>query len=162
MKKTVLIFGLLMANVLAAQEIPLNAKEVIKSFYTEALGEQQGYQWLHHLCTEIGPRPSGSEAANEAARWAQLEMLQVGADTAWLQPVEVPKWHRGAEWSKVISKGVTTVLPTTALGGSVPTPLEGILAEVVEVDSFEQLERLGRAGIEGKIVFTTRTWTRYD
>ena len=69
MKKTVLIFGLLMANVLAAQETPLNAKEVIKSFYTEALGEQQGYQWLHHLCTEIGPRPSGSEAANEAARW---------------------------------------------------------------------------------------------
>ena len=153
MKKIGLIFGLLMAALLSAQETPLNAKDVIKSFYTEALGEQQGYQWLHHLCTEIGPRPSGSEAANEAARWAQLEMLQAGADTAWLQPVEVPKWHRGAEWSKVISKGGTTVLPTTALGGSVPTPLDGILAEVVEVGSFEQLERLGRAGIEGKIVF---------
>ena len=153
MKKTALIAGLLLSTVLSAQEVPVNAQEVIKSLYTEALGEQQGYNWLHHLCTEIGPRPSGSEAANEAARWVQAEMLQAGADTSWLQPVEVPKWYRGDEWSKVLFEGASVTLPTTALGGSVPTPIDGITAEVVEVDSFEELEAIGRAGIEGKIVF---------
>ena len=71
MKNTALLLGFLWATLLSAQEIPENAKEVIKSLYTEALGEQQGYQWLQHLCTGIGPRPSGSEAANEAAKWAQ-------------------------------------------------------------------------------------------
>ena len=47
----------------------------------------------------------------------------------------------------------TLSLPTTALGGSVPTPKEGIRAAVVEVGSFEELEALGKEGIEGKIVF---------
>ena len=34
-----------------------------------------------------------------------------------------------------------------------PTPKEGVRAEVVEVGSFEELEALGREGVEGKIVF---------
>jgi len=80
-------------------------------------------------------------------------MLNAGADTAWLQEVEVPKWYRGAEWSKAYAGGEPIALPTTALGGSVPTPKEGVRAEVVEVGSFEELEALGREGVEGKIVF---------
>lgn len=137
----------------AASQVDADKAAVIKSIYTEALGEQQGYEWLRYMCEVIGPRPSGSEAANEAARWAKVAMLQAGADTAWLQEVEVPKWYRGPEWSKAYAGGEPISLPTTALGGSVPTPKEGVRAEVVEVGSFEELEALGRAGVEGKIVF---------
>ena len=137
----------------AASQVDADKAAVIKSIYTEALGKQQGYEWLRYMCEEIGPRPSGSEAANEAARWAKVAMLQAGADTAWLQEVEVPKWYRGPEWSKAYAGGEPISLPTTALGGSVPTPKEGVRAEVVEVGSFEELEALGRAGVEGKIVF---------
>ena len=137
----------------AASQVDADKAAVIKSIYTEALGTQQGYEWLKYMCEEIGPRPSGSEAANEAARWAKLAMLQAGADTAWLQEVEVPKWDRGDEWSKAYAGGAPIALPTTALGGSVPTPKEGVKAEVVEVGSFEELEALGEEGIKGKIVF---------
>ena len=137
----------------AASQVDADKAAVIKSIYTEALGEQQGYEWLRYMCEVIGPRPSGSEAANEAARWAKVAMLQAGADTAWLQEVEVPKWYRGPEWSKAYAGGEPISLPTTALGGSVPTPKEGVRAEVVEVGSFEELEALGRARVEGKIVF---------
>lgn len=153
MRKLALIAVMACAGVAQAQEIPSDAKALIKSLYTEALGEQQGYQWLKYMCEEIGPRPSGSEAANEAARWAQQALLDAGADTAWLQPVDVPKWHRGEEWSKAYAGGEPVVLPTTALGGSVPTPAEGVRAAVVEVGSFEELEALGEAGLKGKIVF---------
>jgi hypothetical protein len=40
----------------------------------------------------------------------------------------------------------------TALGDSVPTPPEGLTAEVVVVNSFEELEALGRDRVAGKIV----------
>jgi carboxypeptidase Q len=153
MKKAVLFILLGMSIQVCAQQLSTEAKDVIKSIYTEALGEQQGYKWLHHICTEIGPRPSGSDAANKAAEYTKQMMLDAGADTAWLQPVEVPKWHRGAEWSKAFAGGESVALPTTALGGSVPTPKEGIRAAVVEVGSFEELEALGKEGLEGKIVF---------
>lgn len=153
MKKVALFILSGMSIQVSAQQLPTEAKDVIKSIYTEALGEQQGYKWLHHICTEIGPRPSGSDAANQAAEYTKQMMLDAGADTAWLQPVEVPKWHRGAEWSKAYAGGEPLALPTTALGGSVPTPKEGIRAAVVEVGSFEELEALGKEGLEGKIVF---------
>ena len=58
----------------------------------------------------------------------------------------MPKWYRGDEWSKAYAGGEPIALPTTALGGSVPTPKEGVRAEVVEVGSFEELEALGREG----------------
>lgn len=153
MKKRWIALAVLATAQVSGQEIPENAKEVIKSMYTEALGEQQGYNWLHHICTEIGPRPSGSEASNQASRYTMQMMLDAGADTAWLQPVEVPKWHRGDEWSKAYAGGEPVSLPTTALGGSIPTPAEGVRAEVVEVGSFEELAALGEEGVKGKIVF---------
>ena len=153
MMKFSVLAVLALAGFSAASQVDTDKAAVIKSIYTEALGTQQGYEWLRYMCEEIGPRPSGSEAANEAARWAKLAMVQAGADTAWLQEVEVPKWYRGDEWSKAYAGGAPISLPTTALGGSVPTPKEGIKAEVVEVGSFEELEALGEEGIKGKIVF---------
>lgn len=154
MKKLAIIAATLASTLtVVGQELPSDANKVIKSLYTEALGEQQGYQWLKYMCEEIGPRPSGSEAANEAARWTMQQMLDAGADTAWLQEVEVPKWYRGKEWSKANAGGEWVDLPTTALGGSVATPKEGITAEVIEVGSFEELEALGKEKIHGKIVF---------
>lgn len=153
MMKYSVLAVLALAGFSAASQVDADKAAVIKSIYTEALGTQQGYEWLRYMCEEIGPRPSGSEAANEAARWAKHTMMEAGADTVWLQEVEVPKWYRGEEWSKAYAGGEPVSLPTTALGGSVPTTKEGIRAEVVEVGSFEELEELGREGVEGKIVF---------
>ena len=114
MKKLVLA-ALLAAGFSAQAQVDADKAALIKSIYTEALGGQQGYEWLKYMCEEIGPRPSGSEAANEAARWAMREMLNAGADTAWLQEVEVPKWYRGEEWCTMSMGGREVNLPTTAL-----------------------------------------------
>ena len=37
-----------------------------------------------------------------------------------------------------------------------PTSVSGLKANIVEVKSFEELEKLGKAAVEGKIVFYNR------
>jgi Iap family predicted aminopeptidase len=44
------------------------------------------------------------------------------------------------------------------LGGSVGTPKEGIVASVVVVSTFEELERLGAGKVKGKIVLYDMAW----
>jgi hypothetical protein len=67
----------------------------------------------------------------------------------------VPHWVRGAkeEASLKLVNGKTYPLKAVALGNSVGTPAEGITAEVIEVKNFTELDKLGKAGVEGRIVF---------
>jgi carboxypeptidase Q len=66
----------------------------------------------------------------------------------------VPHWVRGKkEKCIVFSANTTKDLSVCALGGSVATPEKGLKAPVVEVNSFEDLEKLGENSIRGKIVF---------
>ena len=51
-----------------------------------------------------------------------------------------------------MAKGTTQKVVLTALGGSIATPENGLTAEVVVVESFDELEKLGRRQVEGKIV----------
>lgn len=131
---------------------------MLQSIYRTSLLEGQSYEWLDHLCNQIGGRLSGSLNAERAVEWAKQELEGLELDRVWLQPVLVPKWVRGPKEFALIETepGVTFNVPITALGGSVATPSVGLKAEVVEVQNFEDLERLGREVIEGKIVFFNR------
>ena len=78
-----------------------------------------------------------------------------------LEKILVPHWIRGEERAELVKfPGQIAAMPQriilTALGGSVATPPNGLTAAVVAVDSFEELEALGRAGVEGKIVMFNR------
>lgn len=130
----------------------------LESFYRTSLLEGQSYDWLDYLSNQIGGRLSGSLNAERAVAWAKEELEALELDRVWLQPVLVPKWVRGPKEFALIETepGVTFNVPITALGGSVATPSVGLKAEVVEVQNFEDLERLGREAIEGKIVFFNR------
>jgi len=66
------------------------------------------------------------------------------------------RWERGeGESGGVVVDGTENPLSICALGGSVATPPEGITAELVEVKSLAEAERLGERG-RGKIVFFNR------
>jgi len=90
--------------------------------------------------------------------WGKEELDAMGLDRVWLQPVMVPKWIRGTfEYANIESSpGNTINVPVCALGGSVATPLSGIRAEVIEVQSFEELNALSKDLVKGKIVFYNR------
>lgn len=129
---------------------------VIRSIYDEALGKGEGHENLHYLCKEIGARLSGSDELGEAIVWGESLLKTLNPDTVFKQPVMVPKWTRGDhESASFTSKGVTNRARITALGGSVGTN-GTIQAKVIEVKQFEELEALGRAKIEGKIIFYNR------
>lgn len=130
----------------------------IKQFYDTSLLEGHAYDWLDYLTNRIGSRLSGSLGAERAVAWTKSELDSVGLDRVYLQPVKVPKWVRGPKEFALIetAPGITFNVPITALGGSVATPSVGLKAPVVEVKGIEDLAKLGRENIEGKIVFYNR------
>lgn len=121
------------------------------------LTENVGYEWLRHLC-EIGPRLSGSENYEKAIHWAEAQLKKIGCDSVWLQPVMVPHWVRGdLEKASLTDSKIfgTRNLKIAALGGSVATPPHGIIANVIEVQSFDELKK-HKDEVKNKIVFFSR------
>ena len=132
-------------------------REIAEQFVSSALKERKGYEALQNLC-RIGPRLSGSKNSLIAINWAKNKMIEMGFDSVWLQPVLVPHWERGNIQKAMIvnSKNFTGIeLNILALGGSVGTPPEGIAANVIEVKSFEELEKR-KDEVKGKIVFFSK------
>ncbi|KAA5547446.1 M20/M25/M40 family metallo-hydrolase [Adhaeribacter rhizoryzae] len=130
---------------------------VIRNIYREALTQGKSYENLRYLCTQIGPRLSGSEGAAKAVTYTQKLMESYGFDRVYLQDVMVPHWVRGEKEKAFFKSSVgKQEVPICALGGSVGTGKKGIKAQVVEVQSFEELQQLGREKVQGKVVFFNR------
>lgn len=148
---------LLYSQMSVVQRYDSVAKEIVR----EALGSNRSYEMLHDLCTTIGHRISGSPQAAKAVEWSRKMMVSYGFDNVHLEPVMVPRWVRGPveEAELIFASGKREKLPITALGGSVGTPADGIVAELIEVKSFDELRRLGDMA-KGKIVFFNRPMDR--
>ena len=132
---------------------------MIKKIYDEVLKHGECYNNLAYLCSNIGGRLSGSPQAAKAVDWGKSVMEGLKLDRIELQPVTVPHWVRGEkEQAFIINHKTGARLETQicALGGSIATPPQGIEAEVIEVMNFEELEKLGKEKINGKIVFYNR------
>lgn len=129
---------------------------MLRKIYDYYLLKSKCYSNLEFLTTKIGGRLSGSSQAEQAVYWAKKAMYEAGADTVILQPCKVPHWVRGQKESCVLSSSKLNLkeeLKCIALGSSVGTGAKGINANVVEVSSFEELEKLGVKELKGKIVF---------
>lgn len=132
----------------------LDDQKILDEFYRTALTGSSVYPWLEDLCLKIGHRLSGSPQADQAVEYAFSLMDSLGIHPR-KQPVMVPHWVRGEQEMAyyTTASGQKGVLNICALGGSIATPEEGIMAPVVEVGDWQELEALGREKIEGKIVF---------
>ncbi|MGC2449211.1 MAG: M20/M25/M40 family metallo-hydrolase [Candidatus Sulfotelmatobacter sp.] len=131
----------------------LNELESIK---LSALADDYAYQRVAHLTENIGPRISGSLQAKAAVDYVAGELRKLGLDVQ-LEEVKVPHWVRGAETAELVEysgqvPGTTQKIVLTALGGSTSTPVEGLNADVVVVNNFDELRALGRDKVAGKIV----------
>lgn len=133
-------------------------RETVGSILREALVRGESYAKLEEL-VEVAPhRLSASPGAAAAIEWARQQMIEDGLENVRLEPCTVTHWERGdTELLRIVSPPqlAGTRLPILALGGSIATPKHGLVAEVVEVRSFEELRELGD-GARGKIVFFNR------
>ncbi len=126
-----------------------------------ALADQEGMDKLTYLCDRIGNRLSGSTALERAVTWAAAQMKADGLSNVVTPSVRVPHWVRGNE-SAALTEPVARPLTILGLGGSIGTPKRGITAEVVPVSSFEDLEKRGRAAVQGRIVLFNVPYEGYN
>lgn len=156
---TLIVFFTLLSQ-LPAQSLSNDTDAAyLRKIYDQALTDGRCYPWLEYLSLNIGNRLSGSASAEKAVQWTKSMLDTLGLDSVWLQPVMVPHWVRGeAEQVRVTGspKYGTFDMKALALGGSVGTASRGISAEVVEVKTWEELDKLNERGIRGKIVFYNR------
>jgi hypothetical protein len=157
--KKIILFSLLIFTISNIQAQNDTDAFKIKDIYSETLTKSQAYPWLYSLTTNIGGRISGSPEAMAAVEYTRQMLDTLGLDSVWIQPCYVPHWERGdKEQARIVnSKTMGTVdLTILALGNSVGTGNNGITAEVIEVQSLDEVETLGREKIKGKIVFFNR------
>ena len=129
-----------------------------------ALQSDYSYNQAGYMANNIGPRLSGSAQAARSVEYVAAEMRKLGLDVR-LQKCMVPHWVRGEEHGELIefegmAAGTVQKVVLTALGGSIATPNEGMTGEIVVVANFDELNALGRKGVEGKIVLFNNKFDR--
>jgi Zn-dependent M28 family amino/carboxypeptidase len=135
---------------------PPQLMKEMKQLQQAALASDYAYRQVAHLSNNIGPRLTGSAQAQKAVEYVADEMRRLGLEVR-LEKVMVPHWVRGEETAALVgyqgqAPGTTQKVLLTALGGSVATPPQGLTAEVVVVNDFDELTALGRDRVAGKIV----------
>lgn len=138
-------------------QTPAAEEAALRAFFSEALGRGQAFGNRNALVAQHPGRLAGSKNLKGAVEWAEKTLGTLGLDRVYKQDVLVPHWERGEkEMVTMLAGGSIVALNAFALGGSEPTPTGGIMAEVVEVQSLDEVATLGREKIAGKIVFYNR------
>ncbi len=134
-------------------------REVADRLIDAALADSFAYERLTEMVDLFGHRVSGSENLELALDWILENMEKDGLENVRSEPVMVPHWVRGDESLELVVPR-RLKLPMLGLGGSIGTPPEGIRAEVLVVNSFDELEARSPEA-RGKIVLLNAPFTSY-
>jgi hypothetical protein len=160
-----LVSGLMLATLVRAAEPAAApapapgdpAADTVNRIFAEALAHGRAHDQLRELTTLHPGRLAGSKSLEGAVTWGAQVLGGMGLTRVYLQDCMVPHWERGAPESVELLTGSNPEpLAAVALGNSAATPADGLIANVVEVHSLEEVRQLGRAGVAGKIVFFNR------
>ena len=129
---TFLVAAATFAQSVSAESDP--AQATLERIRTSAMQSDWAFERLADLTDKIGPRLSGSPQAEAAVQQVAAAMRAAGFNVS-LQPVRVPHWVRGIETGEITDYPgrpgkLTQKLHLTALGGSVATAANGVLAQV--------------------------------
>ncbi len=123
--------------------------------------DNHAYHKLIELCDDIGHRVSGSESLLKATEWAKITLAKDGHVNSQTELVMVEHWVRGEESCELLEPRAKP-LSMLGLGRSIGTAPQGIEAEVVVVDSKEELDGLNESDVKGKIVVFNATMPQYS
>jgi carboxypeptidase Q len=135
----------------------------IRRLSDEILVNGRAYDNLRYLTKQIGGRLAGSPQMVKAEKWGQQTLQASGADKVWLQECMVPHWVRGGRDEAVVyyplaaKQGVgfargSKQLDVIALGNSIGSGRNGVQGDVIEIQSFEDLDEK-KDKVKGRVVF---------
>jgi hypothetical protein len=125
----------------------------------QALTDPTAFSIVESLSTEVGPRLAGSEAAARARDWGVAKLKALGFSNVHVEPFPITAWARGPE-SAALTAPYPASLAIIGLGGSVPTPPEGLEGEVVVFRAYADLLAAPPGSLTGKIAVVTQGMAR--
>jgi carboxypeptidase Q len=168
MKIRLLFILLLFCANLFAQQPPILYSEKtldnLEKIQQAALFSEYALRQTAYLSNNIGPRLTGSPQAERAVQYVADELRKLGLEVR-LQKLSVPHWVRGDEHGELtefegMANGTTQKVVLAALGGSIATDANGLVGEIIVVNSFDELKSLGKDKIKGKIVLFNNKFDR--
>jgi hypothetical protein len=124
-----------------------------------ALKDPTAYNYVESLSVEVGPRLAGSEAAARARDWAVVKLTSLGFAKVHVEPFPITAWLRGPEDAEIVSPRPQK-LAIIGLGGSVPTPPEGVEGDVALFHTYADLLAAAPGSLTGKIAVVTQPMPR--
>jgi len=125
----------------------------------QALTDPTAYAVVESLSTEVGPRLAGSEATARARDWGIAKLKALGFSNVHVEPFPIIAWARGPE-SATLTAPYPASLAILGLGGSVPTPPEGVEGEAVVFRAYADLLAAPPGSLAGKIAVVTQGMAR--
>ena len=160
-KRTVLfiLLGFWVARGFAAGSEPADYQPEAQRLTQAATNSLFGFSRLATMCDTFGPRFTGSKNLEAAIDWCLAEMKKDGFLNVRGEEVTVPRWVRGSESIELLLPR-RREMPMLGLGGSIGTPPEGIMADVLVVSGFDDLKNRA-SEVKGKIVLFNVPFTEY-
>jgi hypothetical protein len=143
------------APALAADPLQAGAEAV----RDKALADPTAYDLIESLSVDVGPRMAGSEAAARARDWGVARLRALGFSNVHVEPFPITAWRRGPEEAEITAPHPQT-LAIIGLGGSVPTPPEGVEGEIVLFRAYADLLAAPAGSLTGKIAVVTQPMAR--
>ncbi|MFI4933310.1 MAG: M28 family peptidase [Caulobacterales bacterium] len=124
-----------------------------------ALSDPTAYDYIESLSVDVGPRLAGSEAAARARDWGLARLKALGFANVHVEPFPITAWSRGPEDAEIVSPHPQK-LAIIGLGGSVPTPPDGVEGEVALFHTYADLLAAPPGSLTGKIAVVTQPMVR--
>ncbi|KAJ6625715.1 Carboxypeptidase Q [Pseudolycoriella hygida] len=119
------------------------------------------YNTLSEFIDTFGPRYSGTKSLENAIDFMNEKLKEVGLENVHTENATIPNWQRGFESAQLVQPHPQN-LPMLGIGPSPATPAGGIVADVVVVESFDELNSLSDDAVRGKIVVFVPVWVSYE
>ena len=158
MNRPVLFLSILAASLAAATSwgADTSSETIANALRDRAMrGDSVAWSFVSELTTRIGPRPAGSAAERAAAEWSAQKLRSLGFENVRIETFPMTAWVRGTERVTITAPSPQSVV-AAALGGSPPTPANGIEGELVLFPTFDDLKAAAPGSLNGKIAMVTR------
>ncbi len=124
-----------------------------------ALSDPTAYDYIESISVEVGQRLAGTEAAARARDWGVAKLESLGFQNVHVEPFPITAWIRGPEDAEIVAPHPQQ-LAIIGLGGSVPTPPEGVEGEIALFRTYADLLTAPPGSLAGKIAVVTQPMPR--